>query len=70
MQRWVVEYDSRPLFRDPGKRAKQAVSELVFGKEATLLTYGLDKCGRTLADVIRPDGTNVNHEQVKQGWCW
>ena len=26
--------------------------------------------GRTLADVLLPDGTNVNHELVKDGWCW
>jgi len=29
-----------------GKKAKQAASELVFGKEGTLQTYGLDKYGR------------------------
>jgi len=50
-----------------GKRAKQAASELVFGKEVTLQTYGKDKSGRTIADVRLPDGTNVNHELVKDG---
>jgi len=35
-----------------GKRAKQAASELVFGKEVTLQTYGKDKYGRTIADVL------------------
>jgi len=34
-----------------GKRAKQAASELVFGKDVTLQTHGKDKYGRTLADV-------------------
>jgi len=53
-----------------GTRAKQAASELVYGKEVTLQTYGLDKYGRTLADVLLPDGTNVHQELVKQGWCW
>ena len=33
-------------------------------------THGQDKYGRTLADVILKDGTNVNHELVKDGWCW
>jgi len=42
----------------------------VFGKDVTLQTHGYDKYKRTLADVILPDGTNVNHELVKQGWCW
>src|SRR5215510_15119679 len=26
--------------------------------------------GRTIADVLLPDGSNVNHELVKNGWCW
>jgi micrococcal nuclease len=53
-----------------GKRAKQAASELVFGKEVTLQTYGKDKYGRTLADVLLPDGSNVNRELVREGFCW
>jgi micrococcal nuclease len=53
-----------------GKRAKQAASELVFGKEVTLQTHGHDKYKRTLADVLLPDGMNLNQELVKQGWCW
>lgn len=53
-----------------GNKAKHAASTLVFGKEVTLQTYGQDKYKRTLADVILPDGTNVNHELVKEGWCW
>ena len=53
-----------------GKRAKQAASGLVYGNEVTLQTHGKDRYGRTLADVILPDGTNVNQELVKQGWCW
>jgi endonuclease YncB( thermonuclease family) len=43
---------------------------LVYGKDVTLLTHGLDKYGRTLADVLLPNGTNVNHTLVKDGWCW
>ena len=53
-----------------GTRAKQAASELVFGKEGTLQTFGKDKYGRTIADVLLPDGTNVYHTLVKDGWCW
>jgi endonuclease YncB( thermonuclease family) len=53
-----------------GKRAKQAASELVFGKEVTLQTFGKDKYGRTIADVLLSDGTHVNHMLVKDGWCW
>jgi endonuclease YncB( thermonuclease family) len=39
-----------------GKRVKQAASELVFGKQVTLETFGKDKYGRTIADVLLPDG--------------
>ncbi len=53
-----------------GKRAKQATSELVFGKEVALQTHGLDKYGRTLGDVILPDGTKVSHKLAQDGWCW
>ena len=53
-----------------GKRAKQATSALVFGGDVIIQTYGKDKYRRTLADVLLPDGTNVNHELVKAGWCW
>ena len=30
----------------------------------------MDKYERTLADVLLPDGMNLNQELVKQGWCW
>ena len=53
-----------------GQRAKQAASELIYGKEVALKTYGRDKYGRTVADVFSPDGANVNRVLVKDGWCW
>lgn len=53
-----------------GQKAKHATSALVFGKEVTLQTYGRDKYKRTLAKVLLPDGTIVNHKLVKDGWCW
>ena len=43
---------------------------MVFGKEVSLQTYGKDKHGRTIADVLMPDRTNVNHALVRDGWCW
>ncbi|MEP6934224.1 MAG: thermonuclease family protein [Nitrospirota bacterium] len=53
-----------------GQQAKQAASALVFGKEVVFQTHGKDKYKRTLADVVLPDGSNVNHALVKDGWCW
>jgi micrococcal nuclease len=43
---------------------------MVFGNEVTVHTKTRDKYGRTVADVTLLDGTNLNHELVKQGWCW
>jgi endonuclease YncB( thermonuclease family) len=43
---------------------------LVVGKNVPLQTHGHDKYKRTLANVLLPDGTNVNHMLVKDGWCW
>lgn len=45
-----------------GQRAKQAASELVYAKEVTLQTYGLDKYGRTIADVILPGGGSFSSQ--------
>jgi endonuclease YncB( thermonuclease family) len=50
-----------------GQRAKHAASDLAFGKDVTLQTHGKDKYGRTVGDVILPDGMNLNQELVKQG---
>ncbi|SLM48409.1 Uncharacterized endonuclease (modular protein) [Nitrospira japonica] len=53
-----------------GKKAKQAAATLIYGKDVTLDRYGVDRYGRTLADVMLTDGTNINHKLVKEGWCW
>ena len=42
----------------------------MFGKDVTLQTHGKDKYRRTIGEVLLPDGTNVNHTLVKEGWCW
>ena len=53
-----------------GHKAKEAASALVFGKGVTVQTYGQDKYGRTIGEVILPDGQNVNQELVRAGMCW
>lgn len=50
--------------------AKQATSALVFAQVVTLQIHGKDKYGRILADVLLADEMNVNHQLVKEGWCW
>ncbi|MGQ0666078.1 MAG: thermonuclease family protein [Nitrospiraceae bacterium] len=49
---------------------KQAASAPVIGIEVMLQPYGKDQYGRTLADVLLSDGTNVNHLLVTDSWCW
>ena len=53
-----------------GPKAKEAASALVFGKNVTITAHGQDKYGRTIGDVLLPDGTNVNHTLVQEGMCW
>lgn len=53
-----------------GQKATQATSALVFGKVVTLQPHGYDKYQRTMAVVLLPDGTNVNHTLVQESWCW
>lgn len=53
-----------------GMLAEHVASDLVFRKEVTLKTHGLDEYGRTVGDVIQPDGLNLNQELVRRGLCW
>ena len=53
-----------------GKRAKQATSRLVYGKTVTVRDLGQDRYGRTVGEVMLPDGRSLNHELVKAGYAW
>jgi endonuclease YncB( thermonuclease family) len=53
-----------------GSRAKQAASELAFGEPVTVRPVELDRYGRTVAEVILPDGRSLNHEMVRNGMAW
>jgi len=53
-----------------GATAKRFTSAMVFGKDVTIHFTDRDKYGRTVGDVILPDGTNVNRELVKAGLAW
>src|ERR1700730_7815037 len=52
-----------------GTRAKQAMSEMVFGKEIDLRPHALDRYGRTVAQV-GVDGKDVGLEMVRRGMAW
>lgn len=53
-----------------GNNAKQFTSAMVFGKDVTIKEHGLDKYGRTIGDVLLPDGRNLNRELVAAGLAW
>ena len=59
-----------PESRQPyGTRARQALSDLAFGKEARVVVQDTDQYGRTLGRVY-VGSTDVNAELVKQGAAW
>src|SRR5437016_4275215 len=53
-----------------GTRAKQVTSTLTFGKDVRVQTYGHDKYGRTVGEVILSDGRSLNYELVRVGLAW
>jgi predicted dehydrogenase len=52
-----------------GQRAKQAMSELVFGKDVTLQFHTVDRYGRIVAMVF-VDRKDVGLELIKKGLAW
>ncbi len=53
-----------------GNRAKQFTSTLVFGKTVTVQVMDRDRYGRTVGEVLLPDGRSLNHELVRAGLAW
>jgi endonuclease YncB( thermonuclease family) len=55
--------------QDFGTKAKQATSDLCFGKQVSIHKSGVDRYGRTLAYVYVGD-TCINKELLKLGMAW
>lgn len=53
-----------------GQRAKQFTGEAVFGKVVTVKVHDTDRYGRTVAEIIEPDGKSLNEELVRAGLAW
>lgn len=53
-----------------GERAKEVTAQLVFGREVAVRSTGQDRHGRTMAEVILPDGRHLNRELVRAGYAW
>lgn len=65
----LAEIDTPEKGQPYGKRAKQALSALVFGKEIKFIKQTMDHYGRIVARVY-VDGLDVNSEMVRQGHAW
>ena len=55
--------------QDFGSRAKQSLSDLVFGKTVTVTSRKNDRYGRVLGKVTL-DGKDINLEQINRGMAW
>jgi micrococcal nuclease len=62
--------DAPETGQDYGSRAKQAASELAFGKTVTVRPVEKDRYGRTVAEITLPDGRSMNRELVGEGAAW
>jgi endonuclease YncB( thermonuclease family) len=65
--RWI---DAPEMGQRYSSQAKRALGDLVGGQVVTVRDFGPDAHGRRLADVVLPDGRNVNRELVRLGWAW
>ncbi len=65
----LAEIDTPESKQPYGKRAKQALSKLVFAKTATVEVQDKDRYGRIVGRVY-VDDINVNAEMVRQGAAW
>ena len=53
-----------------GTRAKQFTGDLAFGQMVTVKIRDIDRYKRTVAEVILPDGRNLNQKIVRAGLAW
>lgn len=53
-----------------GKKAKEFTSRHVSHKTIIIDVRDVDRDGRPIANVLLPDGRNLNHELVKEGLAW
>lgn len=65
----LAEIDAPELKQPYGNRSKQALSDLVFGMEVSVVQKGTDKYGRTIARVYQGN-TDINLTLVRQGAAW
>ncbi|MBI4291294.1 MAG: thermonuclease family protein [Betaproteobacteria bacterium] len=65
----LVEIDAPEKGQAFGNKSKQALSDLVYGKQVEVKERGKDQYKRTLGRIYR-DGSDVNAEMVRLGMAW
>ena len=55
--------------QDYSRKSKDALAELVFGKEIRVVVHDKDRYGRTVGDIY-VGNTFVNEKMIKDGWAW
>ena len=65
----LTDIDAPELRQPFGTRSRQSLSEMCFGKLASLDVRGQDRYQRSLAQVTC-DGKDANAEQVRRGYAW
>ncbi len=62
----LAEIDTPEKAQPYGQKAKQALSDLIFGKEVIVKQNDIDRYGRIVAWVYQGE-TDVNTEMIRQG---
>jgi endonuclease YncB( thermonuclease family) len=62
--------DAPESSQDFGARAKQSLSDLVFGRIVTVASSKWDRYGRVLGKLMLSDMRDINLEQVERGMAW
>jgi endonuclease YncB( thermonuclease family) len=65
----LAQIDAPEKAQPFGQRAKQALSDLVFGKQVMLERETTDRYGRMVAKVIK-DSQDINLDMVRAGMAW
>jgi len=66
----LAKIDCPESSQDFGQKAKMFTSELAFGKNVKVLVKDVDHYGRSVAEIILPDGRSLNRELIKGGLAW
>ena len=65
----LAEIDAPESHQPYGSRAKQALSELVFGRDVRVVVVTIDRYGRTVGRIYA-GSLDVSAEMVRQGAAW